>query len=240
MQQLVKAQIGSDDQGLAAAVSAVYHIVDLFQSVFRAALHAEIVQNQQRIAAQAGDILVSALKAAGQVIENGSKVRHADGDFFLHQGIGNTGGEKALARPDAAPEQIADIIKEHLVKIVGVKSRVFHLRIRAVVLCKAPVSQLRCVKAVLFQLLYGVLVLALLVCPPLFLIAFLLTGAVRGMPVTSEQGGVTIFKIGFLRRMALAAVQQAVLSGVIAIVGSDFHHFGNNIGKIVHKLSPSL
>ena len=82
--------------------------------------------------------------------------------------------------------------------------------------------------------------LALLVCPPLFLIAFLLTGAVCGMPVTSKQGGVTIFKIGFLRRMALAAVQQAVLSGVIALVGSDFQHFGNNIGEIVHRLSPSL
>ena len=60
------------------------------------------------------------------------------------------------------------------------------------------------------------------------------------MPVTSKQGGATIFKIGFLRRVALAAVQQAVLAGVIALVGSDFHHFGNNIGKIVHKLSPSL
>ena len=60
------------------------------------------------------------------------------------------------------------------------------------------------------------------------------------MSVTSEQGGVTIFKIGFLRRMALAAVQQAVLAGVIALVGADFHYLGNNIGKIVHRLSPSL
>ena len=141
---------------------------------------------------------------------------------------------------EAAPEQIADILGLHFVKIVGVKSRVLHLRIRAVILCKAPVPQLRRVKAVLFQLLYGVLMLALLVSQPLFIHAFLLTGAVRGMPVTSEQGGMTIFKIGFLRRMALAAVQQAVLAGVIALVGSDFHHFGNNIGKIVHRLSPSL
>ena len=82
--------------------------------------------------------------------------------------------------------------------------------------------------------------LALPISQPLFLIAFLLTGAVCGMPVTSEQGDVTIFKIGFLRRMALAAVQQAVLAGVIALAGADFHHFGNNIGKIIHRLSPSL
>ena len=184
--------------------------------------------------------MVSALKAARQVIENGGKVRHADGDFFFHQGVGDTGGEKTLARPDAAPEQIADIIKEHLVKMIGVKPRVLHLRICAVVLCEAPFPQLRRVKAVLFQLLYGVLMLALPVSHPLFINTFLLTGAVCGMPVASEQGGVTIFKIGFLRRMALAAVQQAVLAGVIALVGSDFHHFGNNIGKIVHKLSPSL
>ena len=120
--------------GMLAGITLVSHAIDLFQSVFRAALHTEIVQNQQRIAAQAGDVLVSALKAARQVIENGGKVRHADGNFLFHQGVGNTGGEKALARPDAAPEQIADIIKEHLVKIVGVKSRVFHLRIRAVIL----------------------------------------------------------------------------------------------------------
>ena len=84
MLQFVKAQIGGDDQGLAAAVAAVYHVVDLFQPVFRSALHAEIVQNQQRIAAQAGNVRISALKAAGQVIENGGKIRHADRDFFLH------------------------------------------------------------------------------------------------------------------------------------------------------------
>ena len=42
------------------------------------------------------------------------------------------------------------------------------------------------------------------------------------------------------RRAALAAVQQAVLAGIIALVGADFHHFGNNIGKTVHRLSPSL
>ena len=82
--------------------------------------------------------------------------------------------------------------------------------------------------------------LTLPVSQPLFLIMLLLTGAVCGMPVTSEQGGMTIFKIGFLRRMALAAVQQAVLAGIIALVGADFHRFGNNIGKIVHRLSPSL
>ena len=82
--------------------------------------------------------------------------------------------------------------------------------------------------------------LALLVSQPLFLITLLLTGAVCGMPVTSKQGGVTIFKIGFLWRMALAAVQQAVLAGVIALAGADLHHFGSNIGKFVHRLSPSL
>ena len=82
--------------------------------------------------------------------------------------------------------------------------------------------------------------LTLPVSQPLFLIMLLLTGAVCGMPVTSKQGGVTIFKIGFLRRVALAAVQQAVLAGIIALAGADFHHFGNNIGKTVHRLSPSL
>jgi hypothetical protein len=67
--QFLQREVGRDDQRLAAAVTAVNHIVNLFQPVFCAALHAEIVKDQQRIAAKAGNIFVPALKAGGKVIE---------------------------------------------------------------------------------------------------------------------------------------------------------------------------
>ena len=47
--QAVQRQIGGDDQRLAAAVSAVYHIESLFKPVFRPVLHAEVVNDKQRV-----------------------------------------------------------------------------------------------------------------------------------------------------------------------------------------------
>ena len=67
--QVVQREVGRDDQRLAAAVTAVNHIENLLQPVFRSALHAEIVKDQQRIAAKAGNVLVAPLKAGGKVIE---------------------------------------------------------------------------------------------------------------------------------------------------------------------------
>ena len=80
--QVVQRKVGRDDQRLAAAVTAVNHIEHLFQPVFRPAFHAEVVKDQQRITTKAGNVLVAPLKAGGKVIEDKSKVRHADGDFF--------------------------------------------------------------------------------------------------------------------------------------------------------------
>ena len=50
--QVVQREVGRDDQRLTAAVTAVYHIENLFQPVLGAALHAEVVKDQQRIAAR--------------------------------------------------------------------------------------------------------------------------------------------------------------------------------------------
>ena len=94
--QVVQREVGRDDQRLAAAVTAVYHIENLFQSVFGAALHAEVVKDQQRIAAKAGNVLVAPLKAGGKVIEDKGKVRHVDGDFFLHEGVCDTARKVAF------------------------------------------------------------------------------------------------------------------------------------------------
>ena len=72
--QIVQREVGRDNQRLAAAVTVVNHIENLFQPVLGAALHAEVVKDQQRIAAKAGNVLVAPLKAGGKVIEDKGKV----------------------------------------------------------------------------------------------------------------------------------------------------------------------
>ena len=88
--QVLEGQVGGDDQRPAAAVAAVDHIVDLFQTVLRPALHAEVVQDKQREAAKAGDVFVAVFEIGGKVIEDKGIVRHAHGNFFLHEGIEHT------------------------------------------------------------------------------------------------------------------------------------------------------
>ena len=102
--QVVQREVGRDNQRLAAAVTAVNHIENLFQSVFGAALHAEVVKDKQRIAAKAGNVFVPALEAGGKVIEDKGKVRHVDGDFFLHEGVCDTARKVAFPGSNAAPE----------------------------------------------------------------------------------------------------------------------------------------
>ena len=68
--QILKGQVGGDDQRPAAAVAAVDYVVDLLQTVLRPALHAEVVQDKQWGAAQSAYVLIPALKAGGQVIQN--------------------------------------------------------------------------------------------------------------------------------------------------------------------------
>lgn len=67
--QLIQRQVGRYDQGPAAPVPAVDHVVDLFQPVAGVALHPEIVKDQQGIAAEAVNVFVPSLKAGGQVID---------------------------------------------------------------------------------------------------------------------------------------------------------------------------
>ena len=114
--QVVQREVGRDDQRLAAAVTAVNHIENLFQPVLGAALHAEVVKDKQRIAAKAGNVLVAVLKAGGKVVEDKGKIRHVDGDFFLHEGVCDTARKVAFPGSHAAPEQAADIVGSHILQ----------------------------------------------------------------------------------------------------------------------------
>ena len=59
--QVVQREVGRDDQRLAATVTAVYHIENPFQPVLGAVLHAEVVMDQQRIAANSLNLLLYSL-----------------------------------------------------------------------------------------------------------------------------------------------------------------------------------
>ena len=85
--QLVQRAVGGGDQRLVAAVSGINHMEYLFQSIVGATLHAEVVNDKQRIAAKAGNILIPACKAGREVAQDNGEVRHIYGDFFLHEGV---------------------------------------------------------------------------------------------------------------------------------------------------------
>ena len=136
--QVVQREVGRDDQRLAAAVTAVNHIENLFQSILGAALHAEVVKDKQRIAAKAGNVLVAVLKAGGKVVEDKGKVRHVDGDFFLHEGVCDTARKVAFPGSHAAPEQAADIVGSHILPVFHIPAGNPGLRVPAVVVLECP------------------------------------------------------------------------------------------------------
>src|SRR5699024_8712605 len=111
--QLLQSEVCGNNQGAAAPIPAVNHIKNLLQTVLGAALHAEVVNDKQRIAAKAGNVLVAVLKAGGKVVEDKGKIRHVDGDFFLHEGICDTARKITFAGADSPPKQIADILIFH-------------------------------------------------------------------------------------------------------------------------------
>jgi len=65
---LIQCQVGGDDQRLPAAVSAVHDVVDLFQRILGASFHAEIVNDEQGIAAELVHDLIAPGKAAVQLV----------------------------------------------------------------------------------------------------------------------------------------------------------------------------
>ena len=180
-------------------------LVILFQPVFCSSLHTEIIKYQQRVAAKAGNILIPALKAGGKVIEYRCKVCHADGNLFFHKGVGDTGGKVAFSRPHAAPKQVADIFSLHGFPALHIKTGGCGLRVSAVVMLKCPVPHSRVGKAPAFQVLHFFKVLLSAFGGLLLFTGCSLAVAVCWVAVTLETG-LSLCKVGFFGRMALAAV----------------------------------
>ena len=77
MLQFVQCQIGGDDQRQITAQSGINDIEYLLQRIFRAALHAQIVDDQQAVMVKTVDVLVSVIgEHPGQRIQNAGKVGH--------------------------------------------------------------------------------------------------------------------------------------------------------------------
>ena len=91
--------------GLPAAVSAVHDVVDLFQCVFGATFHAEIVNDEQGLATEIVHNIVPPGKAAVQLVQDSGEVCHTHRHFLLHQSVRNAPGKESLAGANTAPEK---------------------------------------------------------------------------------------------------------------------------------------
>ena len=137
--QLRQGQVRGNDQRFPAAVTAVDDVINLLQCIFRAALHAEIVNDKQRIAAEPVHDFISPGKGVIQFIHDSGKIRHADGHFLFHQGIGNATRHKTLACTNTAPEQQPHILFPHFRPVGHIPLCQLHLWILPVIVCKCPV-----------------------------------------------------------------------------------------------------
>ena len=76
--------------------------------------------------------------AGGKVIEDKGKVRHVDGDFFLHEGVCDTARKVAFPVADVPPEQAADVFGLHFFPMLRIPPGNPGLRVSAVVVLECP------------------------------------------------------------------------------------------------------
>lgn len=110
---LAQRQVGGDDQWLLAAVSAVHDAVDLFQCVLGTTLHAEVVNDEQGIAAEPVHNIVPPGKAAVQLVQDSGEVCHTHRHLLLHQSVCNAPGKETLACAHTAPEEQPKVLCAH-------------------------------------------------------------------------------------------------------------------------------
>ena len=137
---LVQSQVGGDDQRLPAAVSAVHDVVDLFQCVFGATFHAEIVNDKQGIAAELVHNIISSGKAAVQLVQDSGEVRHTHRHLLLHQSVCNAPGKETLAGAYTTPEKKPKVLCTHGLPLLYIAVCVVHLWAAAIVVFKGSVQ----------------------------------------------------------------------------------------------------
>ena len=147
---LVQRQVGSDDQRLPAAVSAVHDVVDLLQCVLGASFHAEIVNDEQGIAAELVHNIIAPGKAVVQLVKDPGKVRHTHRHLLLHQSVCNAPGKETFAGAHTAPEKQSKVLCTHGLPLLHIAMCMVHLRAAAIVVFKGPVQHCRVRKPLSF------------------------------------------------------------------------------------------
>ena len=240
MPQFVQHQVGGDDQRLPAAVSAVHDVVDLFQCVLGATLHAEVVNDEQEIAAELVHDLISPGKAAVQLVQDSGKVRHTHRHLLLHQSVCNAPGKETLAGAYTAPEKQSKVLCTHGLPLLHIAMCMVHLRAAAIVVFKGPVEHCRIRKPLSFQPPHKVAVLLPADKGFLFFSFRALAAAFDGVLVLTHQGN-ALCKERFFWGMTFSAIKQTVLA---IIIFGIFGNTGNGLFKIffnrLYRLSPSV
>ena len=237
---LAQRQVGGDDQRLPAAVSAVHDVVDLFQCVFGATFHAEIVNDKQGIAAELVHNIISPGKAAVQLVQDSGKVRHPHRHFLLHQSVCDVSGKETLAGANTAPEKQPKVLCTHGLPLLYIAVCVVHLRAAPIVVFKCPVEHCRVGKSIGFQPPHKVAVLLLvdkgfLLCP-----LDALAAAFDWVLVLAHQGN-ALCKERFFWGVTLSTMKQAVLAIIIiGVFGNTGWELFQNFFDRLYRLSPSL
>ena len=237
---LIQRQVGGDDQRLPAAVSAVHDAVDLFQCVLGTTLHAEIVNDEQGIAAELVHDLIPPGKAAVQLVQDSCKVRHTHRHFLFHQSVRDASGKETLAGAHTAPEQQPDVLCAHGLPLLHIAVCMANLWAAPIVVFKCPVEHCRVGKSIGFQPPHKVVVLLLvdkgfLLCP-----LDALATAFDWVLVFAHQGN-ALCKECFFWGMTFSAIKQAILAIIIlSVFGNNGNGLFQSFFNRLYRLSPSL
>ena len=237
---LVQRQVGGDDRRLSAAVSAVHDAVDLFQCVFGATLHAEVVNDEQGIAAELVHDLISSGKAAVQLVQDSGEVRHTHRHLLLHQSVCNAPGKETLASTNTAPEEQPKVLCTHGLPLLYITMCMVHLRATAIVVFKGPVQHCRIREASGFQPPHKVNVFLLvdkgfLLCP-----LNALAVAFDGVLAFAHQDN-ALCKECFFWGVTFSAIKQTIFAVMIlGVFGNTGNGLIQNSFNRLYRLSPSL
>ena len=117
-----------------------YIEMNLFQCVLSASFHAEVVNDEQGIAAELVHNIVPPGKAAVQLVQDSGEVCHTHRHFLLHQSVCNAPGKETLACTHTAPEEQPKVLCAHGLPLLYIAVCVVHLWAAAIVVFKGPVQ----------------------------------------------------------------------------------------------------
>ena len=237
---LAQRQVGGDDQWLLAAVSAVHDAVDLFQCVLGTTLHAEVVNDEQGIAAEPVHNIVPPGKAAVQLVQDSGEVCHTHRHLLLHQSVCNAPGKETLACAHTAPEEQPKVLCAHGLPLFHIAACVVHLRAAAIVVFKGPVEHCRVRKTLCFQPPYKVEVF-LLIDKGFLLFSFrALAAAFDRVFVLAHQDN-ALCKERFFWGVTISAIKQAIFAVIIlGVFGNTGNGLFQSFFNRLYRLSPSL